>query len=102
MSLCCSPIADIHSHGSRFPQAIVDQHRPVGPIEFGHLDCVSTFVTPVQVQANPIHRQAIWVTQGGPVQNLPCQSVTDLLENAPYLYKLIKKGVNREINLLAG
>lgn len=74
--LCFSPIAYVHSHSARFPQAIVDQHSPVGPIEFWHLDGVPAFVAPVQVPADPIHCQAIWVTQGGPVQNLLGQSVT--------------------------
>ncbi|TNN82489.1 hypothetical protein EYF80_007324 [Liparis tanakae] len=75
---------DIHSHSPRFPQALVDQHSPVGPIELGHLDGVPAFVTPVQVPTNPIHRQAIWVTQGGPVQNLPRQWATGPKDGPPH------------------
>lgn len=74
--LCFLPIAYIHGHSTRFPQATVHQHSPVGPIEFWHLDGVPTFVTPVQVPTNPIHCQAIRVTQGGPVQNLLGQVFT--------------------------
>lgn len=77
--MCFSPIADIQGHSTRFPQAAVYQHSPVGAIEFWHLNGVPAFVTPVQVPANPIHCQAIWVAQGCPVQNLPVSDDHKLL-----------------------
>lgn len=75
MGCSCSPVAHVHSQSARLPQAAVDQHGPIGPVEFGYLDGVAAFVTPVQVPAHPIHRQAVWVTQRRPVQNLWEQAV---------------------------
>lgn len=40
------------------------QHLAVGAIEPRHINGVQFIVTPVQVSANPVHRQSIRVFQG--------------------------------------
>lgn len=62
-----SPVANIHSNSSRFSQPIVDQHGSIGTVEFGHLNGVSAFVTPVQVSSDPVHCQTVRVTERGTV-----------------------------------
>lgn len=82
LSLCVcacshSPVAHIHSHGSRLPQTAVDQHAPVSPVQLGDLNGVSALIAPVQVAPDPVHRQTVRIAQRRPVQHLqrkPCSN----------------------------
>lgn len=65
-----SPIAHVHSHGSRLPQTAVDQHAPVSPVQLGDLNGVSALIAPVEVAPDPVHRQTIRIAQRRSVQHL--------------------------------
>lgn len=46
-----------------------NQYLPIPSIQFGDLDRVQTFVTPVQIPRNPIDRQTVRILEGGLVQS---------------------------------
>lgn len=77
MMISHSPVAHIHSHGSRLPQTAVHQHAPVSPVQLGDLNGVSALIAPVQVAPDPVHRQTVRIAQRRPVQHLqrkPCSN----------------------------
>jgi len=65
-----SPVAHVHRHGAGLPQAGVDQHGAVRPVQLGYLDGVAALVAPVEVPRHPVHRQAVGVAERRAVENL--------------------------------
>lgn len=57
------PILHIHHQSPGLAEARADQHRPIGPIELGHLNGVPAFVAPVQVATHPVHSQPVGVAE---------------------------------------
>lgn len=51
-------------------ELITDENLPVPTIKLGHLYGVLGLVTPVNVSADPIHSNSIWVSQCGVMYNL--------------------------------
>lgn len=84
------PILHVHHQSPGLTEARADQHCPIGPIELGHLNGVSAFVTPVQVATHPVHSQPVWVTKARPVQHLLGGTVRGKPEwNLPALWSLL-------------
>ncbi|MPC12438.1 hypothetical protein E2C01_005135 [Portunus trituberculatus] len=54
-----SPIVGIQHNGTGVQQVLVDKHLVVLPIQLGHFNGVLSLVTPVQVAANPVQRDAV-------------------------------------------